>query len=210
MITVAIADDHPLITSGIKKLLTNQQEIKFLFEASNGSEYLKLAEALEPDVLLLDIDMPILNGIETCKAIRAKSSPTKIIMLSMHNESGVIAQAVQAGANGYLLKNSDLQEILLAIQTVCSGQNYFSPSITVALLGGPKTTSSELPSEALSPREIEILQCIANGLTNKEIGDKLFISHRTVDTHRTNLMKKLNVNNVAGLVRFAIKNGYID
>ena len=157
--------------------------------------------------------MPVLNGIEATKKIKAKFPETKVIILSMYKESGLIKSIVDIGADGYLIKNSDKNELMEAITRVASGQQYFSSDVTMSLLKkAPHKTSQFKPDyrvSELTEREIEIMILIAEGLSNKEIGEKLFISHRTVDSHRTNLMKKVGVNNIAGLIRFAIKTGFV-
>ena len=161
----------------------------------------------------MDIDMPVLNGIEATKLIKEKFPHVKVIILSMHNESGLIKTLLKTGADGYVLKNADRSELLEAIKMVSGGKSYFSADVTRSLAVGDENPGSGFHKENkvadLTTREIEILKLIAEGYSNKEIGDKLFISHRTVDTHRTNLMKKLDVNNVAGIIRFAISNGFI-
>lgn len=157
----------------------------------------------------MDIDMPKLTCIEATKLIKAQFSHIKILVLSMHNEKGVIQNVVDAGADGYLLKNTNQNELISAIKKICEGEKFFSSDVTMTLLskGGVSDSNEDKEIvESLTEREIEILKLISEGLSNKEIGDQLFISHRTVDTHRTNLMKKLNVHNIAGLIRFALKN----
>jgi two-component system response regulator NreC len=166
---------------------------------------------LDPDIVLMDIDMPVMNGIEALKEIKKVSPTTKVIILSMHEESGMIKSLMALGANGYLLKSCSQDELLGAISTVAKGQQYFSQGAVRSLLqmeNSPNSAAQEL-TELLTDRETEVLQLIAEGFSNKEIGAKLFISHRTVDTHRTNLMKKLNVGNIAGLISFAIKKGLV-
>jgi two-component system response regulator NreC len=211
---VLLVDDHQIIIDGLKSLLENIPTIEVVGEALNGKKAIDLLALISVNLVLMDIDMPILNGIETTKLIKSKYTNVKVIILSMYKESGLIKTLIDAGADGYLLKNSDQNELLEAIAKVTSGQQYFSSDVTLSLLNKNSSNSSSFQEENvvgdLTDREIEILKLIAEGFTNKEIGDKLFISHRTVDTHRTNLMKKVGVNNIAGLIRFAIKKGFGD
>jgi len=205
-INVLLTDDHQIIIDGLKSLLKNSDEIIVAAEANNGREALRILGLLSIDVLLMDIDMPVMNGIEALKEIRKQFRDVKVIILSMHNEAGMIKSLIDLGANGYLLKSCSQDELLGAIRKVASGQSYFSTDVTLALL---KPANPEQKNEMLTERETEILKLIAAGFSNKEIGDQLFISHRTVDTHRTNLMKKLDVSNIAGLISYAIKNGIV-
>ena len=205
-INVLLTDDHQIIIDGLKSLLKNSDEIIVAAEANNGREALRILGLLSIDVLLMDIDMPVMNGIQALKEIRKQFRDVKVIILSMHNEAGMIKSLIDLGANGYLLKSCSQDELIGAIRKVASGQSYFSTDVTLALL---KPANSEQKNEILTERETEILKLIATGFSNKEIGDQLFISHRTVDTHRTNLMKKLDVSNIAGLISYAIKNGIV-
>ena len=205
-IKVLLTDDHQIIIDGLKSLLKNSDEIVVAAEANNGREALRILGLLSIDVLLMDIDMPVMNGIEALKEIRKQFRDVKVIILSMHNEAGMIKSLIDLGANGYLLKSCSQDELIGAIRKVASGQSYFSTNVTLALL---KPANPEQKNEILTDRETEILKLIAAGFSNKEIGDQLFISHRTVDTHRTNLMKKLDVNNIAGLISYAIRNGIV-
>ena len=212
-IKILLADDHQIILDGLKSLLSTEDNITVVGEASNGKEVCDFLQLITPDIILLDIDMPVLNGIEATKKIKSEYPDVKVIILTMHNESGLIKTMINAGADGYLIKNCDQKELLEAIQKVNDGQKFFSADVTMSLMDKGTTRVSEFSTDNrvtdLTSREIEILRYIAEGFSNKEIGDKLFISHRTVDTHRTNLMKKLNVNNIAGLIRFAIRQGFI-
>lgn len=206
-INVLLTDDHQIIIDGLKSLLKNQEEINVAAEASNGREALQILLFLTIDVVLMDIDMPAMNGIDALKEIRKSHPNVKVIILSMHNEAGMIRSLIDLGANGYLLKSCSQTELIDAIKKVAAGQSYFSSDVTLALLK-PATNQGQ-PNEVLTDRETEILKLIAAGFSNKEIGDQLFISHRTVDTHRTNLMKKLDVSNIAGLISYAIRNGIV-
>jgi len=210
-IKIMLADDHQLIVDGLKSLLKNTHDIIVVCEANNGRDALRLLEIVQVDVVLMDIDMPVMNGIDALKMIKKGSSGAKVIILSMHQEAGMIKNLMAIGADGYVLKNSTQEELIIAIRKVAQGQPFFSPEVTLSLLNLPQNTpfASKHQMELLTTRETEIIRLIAEGFSNKEIGAKLFISHRTVDTHRTNLMKKLNTNNIAGLISYALKNGII-
>lgn len=210
-IRILLVDDHQIIIDGLKSLLNNSDEIVVAGEANNGREALRILDLITIDVILMDIDMPVMNGIDTLKEISKRGSGEKVIILSMHQEAGMIKSLMNIGAHGYLLKSSSQDEVIDAIQKVASGQFCFSPEVTLSLLNKQQNNfqDSNPQIELLTDRETEIIRLIAEGFSNKEIGAKLFISHRTVDTHRTNLMKKLDVNNIAGLISYAIRNGIV-
>ena len=212
-IKLLIADDHQIIIDGIKSLLDDVTEIDFIFEANNGNDAVNKALNLDIDVVLMDIDMPVLNGIEATKQIKSANKNIKIIILSMHDEKTLIQKLIKNGIDGYLIKNSDRDVLIDAVKKVAKGQKYFSSEVTMSLIDNTyemnSNSSSNLISE-LTDREIEVLKLVAEGFTNKEIGEKLFISYRTVDTHRTNLMKKIDVTNIVGLIKFAINNGFVN
>jgi two-component system response regulator NreC len=212
-IRLLIVDDHQIIIDGLKSLLEDEADFKLIGEANNGKEALDILKILDVDIVLMDIDMPIMNGIEATKQILKDFQNVRVVILSMHKEGGLIKNLIAIGAHGFLLKNTDQAQLIEAIRKVASGDKYFSPDVTMSLLNKTTTNTStvdgiELLSQ-LTERETEILKLIAEGFSNKEIGEKLFISHRTVDTHRTNLMKKLDVSNIAGLIKFAIQNGIV-
>jgi two-component system response regulator NreC len=208
-IRIAIADDHPLVSQGLKSLIEDQSDISLVGIAENGVELLNILKLMPVDIALVDIDMPIKNGIETTKDITLNFPATRVIILTMHDEKAMIKQLMELGAFGYLLKNCGQVELLLAIRNVAAGKKHFSGDVTMALLTDDPIPGDSPELKELTTREIEILTLIATGQSNKEIGDKLFISHRTVDTHRTNLMKKLDVHNIAGLIRIAYRNNLI-
>lgn len=210
---ILLADDHQLIIDGLRGFIETNSDYTVVGEANTGTEAVRLAEVLSPDVILMDIEMPEMTGIQASEEIKRNHPEIKIIIVSMHNEKQLIKKLIDQGADGYILKNSQQKEVLDAIEKVLKNQTYFSQDVTLSLLD-KSSSRSTVSSEALSisqltEREIEILKLVAKGMTNKEIGDELNISHRTVDTHRTNLMKKLDATNVAGLIRFAFKNGLI-
>jgi len=210
-IRVLLVDDHQLIIDGLKSLMKDTDRIMVSGEANNGREALRMLDSITVDVVLMDIDMPVMNGIDTLKEIKKVKPRTKVIILSMHNESGMIKNLMALGADGYILKSTSQDELTRAIIKVAAGDKYFSTEVTLSLLNDTHTDfqSTKQQTEILTAREEEILKHIAQGFSNKEIGTKLFISHRTVDTHRTNLMKKLNTGNIAGLISYAIKSGLI-
>ncbi len=207
-VNILLVDDHQIVMNGIKSLLAQIPAYTVKGEALNGAEALDILAVLKIDLVLMDIDMPVMNGIEATKKIKEQFPNVKIIMLTMHDEKAMIKNLLEIGADGYLLKNSSLAELHTAIESVYIGKQFLSEDVNSALMA-PDVDKSGALSE-LTDREIEIIKLIAEGLSNKEIADKLFISHRTVDTHRTNMMNKLGLHNVAGIVRFAISNGLTD
>lgn len=207
---IIICDDHQLVIDGLKSLINGVDGIEVISTANNGVEVLEQIKLLKVDLVLMDIDMPVLDGIEATKRIKKEYPELKVIILTMHDEKSIIQMLMDIGADGYILKNSAQEELLHGIQNVKKGNKHFSPDVTMALLRNDPVEAQKKLREELTEREVEILKLIAEGLSNKEIGEKLFISHRTVDTHRTNLMKKIEVNNIAGLIRYAIKNALVD
>ena len=214
MIRVLIAEDHLMVRAGIRALLEKAGDIHVLGEASNGQEAIEMTEALKPDVLIMDIMMPRMNGIQAAENIREMRLPTQILLLSMYSDEGFVHQALQCGVKGYVLKSSVSDELLWAVRAVASGKTYLSNPISEIVVESsihPHTTLQDGdPLSALSPREKEILQLIAEEYTSAEIGKMLFISEKTVEKHRTKLMEKLNVRNLAGLVRLAVKYHLVD
>ena len=210
---ILIVDDHQLIIDGLRGFIESNSDYQIVGEANTGTEAIRLASVLSPDLILMDIEMPEMSGIQACQEIKKSLPKIKIIIVSMHNEKQLIKKLIDQGADGYLLKNSHQKEVMDAIEKVLNNQIYLSNDVTLSLLDKSQVKSthgSDVTTIAqLTEREVEILKLVAQGMTNKEVGDSLNISHRTVDTHRTNLMKKLDVTNVAGLIRFAFKNGLI-
>lgn len=210
---VIIVDDHQLILDGLRNIFADIPATNIIAEAHNGEQALKLIDSLQPDLVMMDVDMPVMNGLEACLQLRKSNPRVKVIILTMHDEPSLIRRIMEIGADAYLIKNSDQEKLRSAIEKVIAGEKVFDEE----LLSNNQQTGNVFslkPSDAvlmsqLTEREIEILSLIADGLSNKEIGDKIFISHRTVDTHRTNLMRKLDIHNMAGLIRFAIRNGLI-
>lgn len=207
-ISVLIADDHEIVRFGISTYLSSSEEIEIVGEASTGDECIELFKETQPDICILDIGMPGKNGIETAQTIRSLNYQTKILILSMHTNKHILSEALEAGINGYLLKNTNKADLLTGIRAIMKGQQVFSDPISDLIKESFLNNSSQDTShkrQIVTKREREVLQLIVDGLTSKEIAQKLYISPRTVDTHRANLMDKLELNNIAELVRYAIK-----
>lgn len=208
-IRVVLADDHVVVRSGIKTLLEHEGSIQVIGEASDGQEALEVVKNLQPDLLIIDIRMPIMNGIEATKQLQQYSKSTKALILSMHDDEDYILQSIESGASGYLLKDTSKEEFLKAINTVYEGGKYFSGDVSKALVNSylnikdkkPQKPTSITTQYDLTKREKEILALIADGLGNKDIAEKLGKSVRTIETHRFNIMKKLKVNNVVELLK---------
>ncbi|MBK8616017.1 MAG: response regulator transcription factor [Anaerolineales bacterium] len=213
MIRILLAEDHIMVRAGLRALLERAKEITIIGEASNGQEAITMAADLKPDVLVMDIMMPRLNGIQAAEQIRSMKLPVHILLLSMYSDAGLVHQALQSGVKGYVLKTSVSEELLWGIHAVSRGETYLSSVISSIVTENtlhPNTAQTANLLDVLSPREKEILQLIAEENTSGEIGKILYISEKTVEKHRTNLMEKLHVRNLAGLVRLAIKYGLID
>lgn len=214
MIHVLIAEDHLMVRAGIRALLEKAGDIHVMGEASNGQEAIDLTETWKPDVLIMDIMMPRMNGIQAAENIHNMKLPTHILLLSMYSDEGFVHQALKCGVKGYVLKSSVSDELLEAVRAVAGGNTYFSTPISEIVTGSTLNPRSVLedgdPLSSLSPREKEVLQLIAEGYTSAEIGQLLFIAEKTVEKHRTRLMEKLNTRNLAGLVRLAVKYHLVD
>ena len=208
MIKVIIADDHVIFRQGLLKLLQSATDIAVIGEAGEGHESLGLIKKEKPDVAVLDISMPGLSGIEIVKEIEMLGLAAKVVFLTMHNDPLTAKKAMQSNALGYVLKDDAFEDLLYAIRTVALGKTFISPSISEKILksGKPKETDKRI----LTEREQEVLRLIALGLTNKKIAEKLVISVKTVDTHRTRILQKLGAHTAADLVRYAIKIGLIE
>ena len=208
---VFLADDHTIVRDGLRALLSAQSWATVVGEAGNGRAAVSLALTLRPDVVVMDIAMPELNGIDAAREIRAQLPNTQIVMLSMHASAEHVVRALQAGALGYLLKESAGRDVLAAIQAVHAGRRYISHPIgeTVVddLLRQGASRAAHTPLETLSQRERQVLQLVAEGHSSADIGQRLSLSPKTVDNYRSRLMRKLGVANLAGLIRFAIDNG---
>lgn len=214
VVRILLVDDHKIVRDGIISLLHDEPRFVIIGQAENGIEALEKIEKLSPDLLILDINMPIMNGLECAKLTAEKFPNVKILTLTMLSEQEHIKNMLSAGVGGYLLKNSGRDELITAINTVMSGQNYFSEEVKNVIMMEmvkKKTVQGKIFGEPipLTPREIDVLRLIVDELTNQEIADKLFISVRTVDAHRRNLLEKTGSRNTAGLVKFALENNLI-
>jgi len=207
-IKIILTDDHQLFRDGIKSLLENTEHIEIIGEASNGKELLELLKHTVPDIIILDITLPDISGIEITRQVVSDYPGLNVLILSMHNENEFVVNALKAGARGYLPKDISKHELLEAISSIYKGNEYFSKTISDAFLKKfVQRTRMGLQGEnpILTPRETEIVKLVAEGLKNQQIADKLFISVRTVDAHKNNIMKKLNLKSNIDIVKFAIK-----
>jgi DNA-binding NarL/FixJ family response regulator len=204
-----IVDDHKLFRDGLKLLLKSNPVIGEISEASSGAEFLESLPTYKPDVVIMDISMPGMSGIEATKKAMEMMPNLNIIALSMYADEEYYSNMIGAGAKAFLLKNADIEEVQNAILSVCEGRNYFSQEIMYNLVKNINQVKKTVNTPELTEREIEILYSICKGLSNQEIGDVLFISKRTVDKHRANILEKTNNNNTASLVMWAIKNGLV-
>lgn len=208
--TIYIVDDHNLFREGLSFLLSEDKDITNIYEAKNGKELLNEVCDKKPDVVLMDIDMPVMNGIEATRKTLNIYPDTKIIALSMYSNENFYREMIDAGAKGFLLKNSDFEDVKKAITDVMSGKSFFSTEILTAIIKNLNNKKSKSNNDILTEREVEILYNICKGYSNHEIGDILNISKRTVDKHRENLLLKTESRNTAGLVIYAIKNGVFE
>lgn len=206
-VKIFIADDHQMFIDGIKALLQHEKDIEMVGEATSGTEVLIQLEKLGPDIILMDIGMSGLNGIETTNTITDKHPSIKVIALTMYDDSIRISKMQKAGAKGYLLKNTSKNELLEAIQVIAEGGNYYSKNLIKTKSTGALSNN---PLADITEREIEVIKLIAKGMTNKEIANQLSISELTVNTHRKNAMRKLEIKNTAALVKFALENNLPD
>ena len=209
-VSIAIADDHPLVINGLQAMIGKNEQMSVLFSCTRGHELLEQLEERRPDVLLLDIQIPDMNGIDLCKIINKKHPEVRIIALTNFEQSSYVKQMMRGGARGYLLKNIDGQTLSKAIEAVMEEKTFIQDQIRNNMLNealsGAKTTSQGV---SLTKREVEVLGLIARELSNQQIADQLFISVRTVETHRINLTQKLGVRNTAGLVKEALRRGLV-
>lgn len=207
-IRVLLADDHAILRKGIKMLLDSQPDMEVVGEAKTGREAITEARRLKPDIVVMDVSMPELNGIEGTRQICEELTHTKVVALSMHKDSVYVREILRAGARGYLLKDSEDDDLIRAIRAVSRGEAFLSPAISDAVLTDYRKHVSN-PVDLLTGREREILTMIADGKTNKEIASNLNLSVYTVESHRGSVMEKLNLHNTGDIVRFALRNGLI-
>jgi DNA-binding NarL/FixJ family response regulator len=210
-IRVLVVDDHMIVRSGIRHVLESEPGFEVVGEAANATEALSLTAELRPDVVVLDISMPDVSGLELAARLRNTGGGARVLILSMHNNAEYVLESVRAGAHGYLLKDTAATELRTAIRAVCQGESYFSPPVASRLSAAVRGEHDPQPAglAQLTGREREVLHGIAQGRTNKEIATELGISHRTVETHRESLMRKLQIRTVAELTRFALGAGIL-
>jgi len=212
-IRILLVDDHEIVRIGLKAILSSQKDLEVVGEASDGHEALRLVEKTRPDIVVMDVAMPGLNGIDGTMRIRSEFPAVKVIVLSMHLERSYVGQTLKAGASAYVLKERAVEELVPAIRSVRGGRKYLSPGVTDIVLQGFLDGNAEAPPDSafsnLTARERDVLQDIAEGRSVKEIADKLNLSPKTVETHRKRIMERLNIRSVAGLTRYAIKSGLI-
>jgi two-component system, NarL family, response regulator NreC len=206
---ILLADDHSVVRQGFRLILENQPDMEVVGEASNGREAVSVAEALQPDVVVMDVTMPELNGIEATRRISELAPRARVLALSMHKDSVYVREILRAGAKGYLLKDAAGNDLLAAVRAVARGEAYLSPAVSDAVLTDYRKHVTN-PIDLLTSREREVLQMIAEGKTNKEIANSLQLSVYTVEAHRGRIMEKLNLHSTGELVRFALRNGLID
>jgi two-component system response regulator NreC len=209
MIRVLLADDHAMVRKGFRLILEAQPDMEIAGEAGNGREAVELAEKLHPDVVVMDVAMPELNGIEATRRLAASSPHTRVLALSMHKDSVYVREILRAGARGYLLKDSIDTDLISAVRAVAKGDGYISPGVSDAVLSDYRRHVTD-PLDLLTSREREVLQMIAESKTNKEIAVALNLSVYTIDAHRGKIMEKLNLHSTGELVRFAVRHGLID
>ncbi|MGA3245626.1 MAG: response regulator transcription factor [Bacteroidota bacterium] len=214
-IRILLADDHTMVRSGIATLLQSIKEFSIVGEAEDGEDAVQKTGELRPTVVVIDLSMPKLSGIEATRIIKKRYPETNVLVLTMHENEEYVYQILKSGASGYVLKSAGKDELAAAIRAVAKGERFFSPRISQLMAegyvkrvekGSPDAPKGDVP---LTRREREILALVASGLTNQQIADQLFISPRTVDTHRTNIMQKLGIHDLANLVRYAIEHGII-
>jgi len=208
-IRILLADDHAVVRQGFKMILGAQPDLEIVGEAGNGREAVELAEQLKPDIVVMDVAMPELNGIEATRRIADSVPHARVIALSMHKDSVYVREVLRAGARGYLLKDSEASDLVSAVRAVAKGEGYLSPAVSNAVLDDYRKHVTD-PIDLLSSREREVLQMLAEGKTNKEIATVLNLSVYTVDAHRGRIMEKLNLHSINELVRFAVRHGLVD
>src|ERR1041385_8650877 len=213
-ITVLLADDHTVVRQGIRALLEAEEDMNVAGEAENGRQAVQMAKRLQPDVVVMDIAMPSLNGLEATRQISRESPKSRVLILSSYSDDEYVQQLTDAGASGYLVKQTAAQDLVTAIREAKRGNAFFSPAIFRRLFEHDRSSVGKPPGEKkapkLTPRELEVLQLIAEGYANKQIAGELFISIKTVEKHRQQLMHKLDIHDVAGLTRYAIAKGIIE
>lgn len=214
-VNIFLVEDHDIVRHGIKSLLEDESEVNVIGEANNGAKAIELLKDLEPDVILMDMNMPVMNGLECTRFLKQQSPAIRILILSMHDHESYLIDMLDAGANGYVLKNASKEELLFAIKKVANDGMYMGPEFTMSMLAKYKSAGGlgfKQPDSnvQLSEREKEVLKYISEGFTNTEMANKLFISVRTVETHRKKLLEKTGTTNVATLIKYAVENRLIN
>lgn len=210
MATILLADDHQIVRQGLNALLRTEPDLSVIAETGDGLEAVRLVQSLEPEVLVVDLVLPGLDGLEVTRQVKHQRPDTQIVVLSMHGSEAYIVKAFRNGASAYVLKKSSVEDLVQAVRCVLQGKQFLSPSLPQVPIGDQQVVNTiEDRYETLTTREREIMQLIAEGYTSPQIADRLFISSRTVDTHRANLMAKLGLRNQAELVRYALQRGLI-
>jgi two-component system response regulator NreC len=210
--TVVLADDHPVVRLGMRALLESEPDLSVVGEAGDGLETTRLVERLQPDVLVLDLMMPVLNGLEALRIIRQRSPRSRVVVLSMHSNNAFVAEALRNGATGYVLKGSCEEDLIRAVREAAAGRRFLSAPLTERAIEAyiEQSRAANLdPHETLSPREREVLHLAAEGKTSSEIAARLHVSPRTVENHRASVMRKLGLQNTSELVRYALHRGLI-
>ncbi len=208
-IRILLADDHPVVRAGIRSCLAKHSRIEIVGEAADGKEALALAKQLTPDIVLMDIEMPQMSGLAVTERLSEELPDTRVVILTMNDNADSIMRMIQAGARGYVLKESPTEELLKAIETVSAGESYFTAEVARLALNQFVEGSAGGPGSQITDREREVLILIAEGLSNKEIATRLDVGVRTVETHRERIMRKLNIHSVAGLTKYAIASGLV-
>jgi len=210
-VKVLLVEDHAILRAGLRAILAEENGFAVVGEAADGREGIRCAASLQPDLALMDISMPNMNGTEAIRQIKQRSPATKILILTIHKSEGYVHTSMAAGADGYALKDDTKEQLLSAIGQVIRGGTYLSPAVSGLLLGAYLRGEPNLPSwERLTSRERQILKLIATGLKTREIAESLSVSTKTVEKHRTNLMRKLDLHSISALTTYAIKNGLLD
>jgi len=210
---ILLADDHNVLRKGLRRILEEHADLEVVGEASDGREAVNLNNLLRPDIVVMDIAMPLMNGLEATRQILQRSSDVNVLILSMYSDENYVVQVLRAGARGYLLKDTAEEDLITAVRTVAKGQPFFSPKIAKLLLGDSmqrlRTEGMTDTYELLTPREREVLQLIAEGKSNKEAAAALFVSPTTIETHRARIMDKLDLHSTADIVLYAVRKGIV-
>lgn len=207
--TVLLADDHHLVRAGLQALIAGLPDFEVFAQAENGTEAMRMIESTKPDIAVLDIEMPGRSGVDVLREARERFPATRIILLSGHVSEKLVAESVRLGAAGYLLKDSALTELVAALRAVARGETYLTARVVAHLAAALRTISQPQSPSDLSPRQVEVLRLVAGGLSSKEIARELALSVKTIETHRAQIMGRLEIHDIAGLVRYALRKGIV-